>query len=775
MFNRIHTIIMSILSIAICAIFAVEVFAATNLSLSINGSVRYTAKDIGAEIAATCKVNTTGGTGAENYAIMSPVEGLGTVDSYGVFTIAGTGTDYSANVIGDANITFDVVTDTIDIYLFVRNRGARSFMPSVSIVPETGLLADVYYYYLPTSSATQPISLIRSGTTASALNTTMDGLTLDTDYFDFTSKNSLINSEVLFAKITLSVDPSHAVNLMGETFDYLLNIELIMDVQYWEGNNILTVCHENDVVDSAWTKVGYNNTLSATPIKANVTATSQLNNAYVAGINNNADLTAIDANLTYQCDDYDNVVIYKDIDIVNVDIATGEIIGKLSDLNYPFEWYGGDVTLPAGTILASGRELSTAETFTVDVYTYYPTVYIRRVVVNNGTYISITDQPYTNLGFVKVDAHYVATCEAFTYNPDKTLAYNSYGIIARSYVNGGIPLEKGANNKMETSMGYTNGTALNSQVDTTPANMLSFTTHLTQQWQDYATNNPSMAIYTQQSVTGVAAQDWHQFVYKILYIVKYANYSSQTVIGKGNTLSANSKFFERVGGTIGYMVNSKLTYGYSNSTPYFSTDFLTYNNGTKRILRDGYVGTDGYTSVSCLGMLNPWGNVYQWVFGVTIIPSTSKVAPVYVQFSEYDGTNYCLSRGDNTTTVAEKETILLNMGYLKLSYNIPYYDGYYRYNGTHHASHNSSYTTLQNQMLSLVNVPTADAQRGSNSTGMCDYHRTRSGTDNLFYTLASGGSCGESDSGLFVTSSRNYADHLWENIGFRTRLQSASA
>lgn len=771
MLKKIHTIIMSILSIAICAIFAVEVFAATNLNLSISGTVRYTAKDIGADIVGTYQVNTDGGGGDVDYTTLSSVDGLGSVDEYGVFTIAGTGTNYVVNMIGNSDIVFDVLTDTIDLYVIIRNRGARSFLPTVTIDQDTGLLADANYYYI-TSSGTNLISLVRSGATASSLNSTIEGFTLGTNYFDFATKNSISNAEIFLAKVTLSIDPSYSVNLLGETFDFLLHVNLILDIQYWESSDILSVYHENDVADPVWTKVGYNNTLSASAIKANVTSTSQLTNAY-AGRNQNADLTQIDPNLSYQCDDYDNVLIYKDIDIVNVDINTGEIIGKLSDLNYPFEWYGGSVTLPAGTTLASGRELATSETFTVDVYTYYPTVYIRRIVSNNSTYISITDQPFNGLGFVKVDAHYVATCEAFTYNPDKTLACNSYGIITRSYVSGGVPYEKGSNAKMETDMGYTNNTAFTSTVDSTPANMLSYTSNLTQQWADYATNNPSLAPYTQQSVLGVAGHDWHEFVYRILYIVKYANFNSQTTIGQGNTLSANNKFNERIGGTIAYMVGSRLTYGYNNATPYYSTDFLTYNNGTKRILRDGYVGTDGYTSVSCLGKLNPWGNTWQWVFGVIIVPTTAKIAPVYVQFDDYDGTNYILSRGSTSTTPAQKEQTLFDMGYLKLSYNIPYADGYYRYNGTNTAVHSLGYTVEQNEMLSLVCLPTAQATKGSNTTGMCDYHRTRSGTDNYFYMLGIGGSCGETDTGLFVTTSRNYADHLWENIGFRTRLISA--
>lgn len=777
---------MLVISLVICALFTMEAFAAVNINLTLGGTVRYTAKDIGAEIAGTIKVNTNGTVGTEKYMTLSSQSGLGVTDSYGVFTIAGTGVNYSTQVVGDDETTFDVVTDTIDLYVFVRNRGSRPFMPTLAFEEGNGLIASVSEYYF-TTSGTNPIALIRAGNTASQLNTAIDALTAGTDYLDFGSKVSLVHSETLFAKVTLSVDPNYELSVMGNVFDYLMEINIMLDVQYITDEDFLTVYQQNNIVDTTWTKLGHNATLSATAIKAGTNNITKLDNAYSAGLNNNADLTKISSSLTYDCDDYDDAVVYKDIDIVNVDIATGEIIGKLSDVNYPFEWYGGTVTLPSGTVLASGRELTSTQTFTVDVYTYYPTMYIRRWCVDNYTYISITDQPYTHYGFVKIDEHYVATCEAVTYNPDKSLAYNSYGIITRSYVNGFMPYAEGGNSYHETNSGFTNTSGFSSTVTANPSAMLGFSNNLTQAWQAYATNNPAMAQYTQGSVQGCSGQDWHEFVYRLLYIVKYANNDSQTTVGKGNVSSSTvysnkgdykNMFAERVGGTIGLYNSSAKTLSYANdnATPYYATDFLTYNkSGTnpRRYLRDGYVGSDGYTSVCCLGKFNPWGNIWEWVCGVATIEISNAIY-CYVQFDEYDATSpnyYVADDGSGLSTLAAKETALNNMGYIKIPYTMPKSASYYRYLG---CSAGTTSDASINALLTIVGVPTSASSTASNTTGLCAQQWTRNKTTCIYGLCVCAGADGGNNAGVFAFSTRNYADHKYSDIGYRTKLVSSS-
>ena len=803
MIKNIKAVIMGTLSVIICLIFAAEAYAAVTLSFNISGVVRYTARDIGAEIAGTLKVNSTGGTiEDEKFIGLTSALGLGSVDSYGVFTLAGTETNYSTQVVADDDTSFDVITDTIDIYVFVRNRGGRAFMPTVSFQEDSGLNATFNEYYFG-SSDTNPISLIRQGYTAAQLNTQIDSLSLGTDYQSFTGKGSILHGEVYFAKITLSVDPDYDLTELNNTLSYWMEVNMMMDIQYITDESFLTVYQQNNIADPTWQKIGYNQSLSATAIKAETKSITALDNAYNA--NGNANLTAIKSGLTYDCDDYDNAIVYKDIDIVNVDIATGEIIGKLSDLDYPFEWYGGDVTLPSGTVLASGRELTSSETFTVDVYTYFPTMYVRRLVVNGYTYLSLTDEPYTHYGFVKIDAFYKATCEAVTYNPDKSIAYNSYGIITRSYLNGYTPLTDGSNAYCETNLGFTNNSGFDSRVDPRPAQMLSWSNNLTKQWQDYAANNPTLAPYTQESIVGCAGNDWHEFVYQILYLIKYANNNSQEMVGKGFSNASspysnagNNKNYmaEKVGGTIGLRDTSKnstntansglvfnnqgMGYANNNVTPYYLPDFLTYNNGTKRILRDGYVGSNGYTSVSCLGIMNPWGDVWNWVCGVATINFNSKLTYCYVQLddisfnSNSEITNYYVADdGSNLSTFNAKETALLNMGYIKLSYTIAPSDGYYRFLGT------NTYTNSNpriNGLLSLIGLPDSTSSSGSTTTGLCDQLRTRSGTTTFIYGLGVGSNTQVSDgAGLFGFSTRNYAHHIWDDIGFRTKLVNTPA
>ena len=794
MVDKVRIIIMAVLSIAICALFTIEAFAAVNINLTFGGTVRYTAKDIGAEIAGTIKVNTTGQVGEEKFITLSSTENLGTVDSYGVFTIAGTGINYSTQVLADDDTTFDVVTDTIDIYLFVRNRGARPFMPTVAFQQDSGLLADVTEYYF-TTTGTNPIGLIREGNTAAQLCSTIDALTPGSGYLDFAGKASIVHDEVYFAKVTLSVDPNYELDVIGAVFDYLMQVNFMLDVQYITDDDFLTVTQQNNVADPAWTKVGYNSTLSATAIKANTNNITALDNAYNNPINGNADLTQIKSGLTYECDDYDDAIVYKDIDVVNIDINTGEVIGKLSDVNYPFEWYGGSVTLDAGTTLASGRVLTAPQTFTVDVYTYYPTMYVRRWVVGNYTYLSLTDQPYTNYGFIKIDEHYVATCEAFTYNPDKTIAYNDFGIITRSYVNGYNPLTDGSNAYMETNLGFTNNTSFDSRVEARPAAMLGFANNLTQQWNTFATNNPAMAEYTQKSVSGCAGQDWHQFVYQILYTIKYASNNSQEMVGLGNAqaLSAYSNTAsydiqaEKIGGTIGFYDANKnssntagdnlrfndkhLAYANNNITPYYAPDFLVYKrsgDNAKNILRDGYVGTNGYTSVSCLGMFNPWGNIWSWICGVSIAMS-GKTCYCYVQFDDYDTTNYYIANdGTTLTTFEAKETALYDMGYVKLSYAVPASAGWFRCLGVSEPTTSNPET---NGMLTLVGVPTSASSSGGNATtGLCDQMASRGKSEYIYGLCVGNQISGGTAAGLFSYSTRNYANHKWDDIGFRAKL-----
>ncbi len=79
--------------------------------------------------------------------------------------------------------------------------------------------------------------------------------------------------------------------------------------------------------------------------------------------------------------------------------------------------------------------------------------------------------------------------------------------------------------------------------------------------------------------------------WQLLYMVEYANWNSQNMIGKG--------------------IVDKVTGTNNRASKTGATIFLGNTSG-----REG--GTDGLTSVSYRGIENPWGNIYKWVDGINL-------------------------------------------------------------------------------------------------------------------------------------------------------------
>lgn len=81
----------------------------------------------------------------------------------------------------------------------------------------------------------------------------------------------------------------------------------------------------------------------------------------------------------------------------------------------------------------------------------------------------------------------------------------------------------------------------------------------------------------------------------------------------------------------------------------YSPQFLVHKTSKeKRVLRDGYVGSNGYTSVFCLGMSNAWGNKYTWIFGLNPLLTDGNVR-VLVSFDDfnYKENNWILAQPDS--------------------------------------------------------------------------------------------------------------------------------
>ena len=629
-----------------------------------------------------------------------------------------------------------------------------------------------------------------------------------------------------------------AVNI-GGSGDFSIKFETIENE-----DDILSVYQPVNSDDPAWTKYGRNATLSAAATKIetkNVTALQQaLTNK---DSNGNADLTKIKSGLTYGVDDYTNAStpVYGKIDIVNVDIQTGEIIGKLSDPNYKFEWFGRDVTLPAGTTLASGRTLTAETTFTVDVYTYYPTMYIRRCIVDEKQWLSVSERNF--LGAVKVPEFYTATFTATLYNPDKSIAKVNNKVVPRSYISDHGPLGY-------YKSAYLNKNYATSSTDylvtdytmnmTTQEEMLNWCSNLTQAW---GTNATGLTKY--QCAKSCQGEGYTSFVYSYLYLIKYANNNSQIMVGNGNSSSWNKynaitnkngaadsagnnevlsvtidgvtisygkrvelassvyctastvNYLESVksGGTIGMTVASSsggneagLLYGYKSGytnttnngltekTGLYTPQFLTKTSNGRRVLLDGYVGSNGYTSVMCLGISDPWGGIFTWMFGMVVLNNTddpnrgdsASEINVYVTTDKYDynSKNFITSDygGTGSTNYAKKLEAINNANYQKLSYSLPNSSGYYKTLGVSGVS----------KLESLIGLPSATYDKGSSSSkGLCDnFHCTSlNNTSQYFMGVMKGGSTDYgSYIGIFNCRIANSIGSCSYYIGMRTLL-----
>ncbi len=530
---------------------------------------------------------------------------------------------------------------------------------------------------------------------------------------------------------------------------------------------ILTVYQTINQTSPSWTKSGDNTKYTAGATKINKTYMSDLKTV----LNSKDSFGNISS---YGTDTYINAPVYKDIDIANVDVATGEILGYLSDPNYPFEWYGRSVTLPAWTKLASGRTLTTKTTFSeVDCYTKFPTMYVRRYISNSKQYLSVSNKSFTNS--VKINEFYIATFEARMIN-----ANNKISNYPRSFVptNGAGPLTLDSLSYAISNYGTTDDGAGTKSVSTTQANMQKWMDNLTSKWK-------SSSIYGKGYKSAVRCQgeNWKRDVINILYLIKYANNNSQAQVGYGcsyNYSPAGSNYYaaQKGGGTV-TTYSSSLAYGY-NQTSYQNThkgkgidyvnstdpaglyapQFLVknINNGStvsKRVLLDGFVGTNKYTSVFCLGMCNLWGNVWEWTFGETAVYNGS-TKKAYINFNDYNGSNWIMTNSPSSVTSSSQ--------YVKLSYNLNTSLTYLRYLDVSTGS-NSVYE-------SLIGFPsTSTSTASSSSYGLCDlFYGT--GTDTSWlYGVLRGGDVGNSDGGgLFYFATYDYVLGANLLLGFRSML-----
>ena len=107
---------------------------------------------------------------------------------------------------------------------------------------------------------------------------------------------------------------------------------------------------------------------------------------------------------------------------------------------------------------------------------------------------------------------------------------------------------------------------------------------------------------------------WSQYDYAswcavwLLYLVEFADWDSQSVIGRGNVDS-------------GSIMNTG------------GTDSMTYHTGRAS-------GTDGSTQVQYRGIEDPWGNVYEWIDGINFSERAAYVCTNRANYADDTATNY---------------------------------------------------------------------------------------------------------------------------------------
>ena len=780
------------------ALFSFEVFAAVLVNIVVKGRVEYYATEIGAKI-----------WGVQNYVhdyegtvSYLTLSGAGT-PSDNVYEITGSENTYTGMISSVGTTSFASSDDKLYIYVFFKNSGDRYIIPNVetSTEIEEDLQITTTYYYFDISEQDQKDPLAIKVTSANVADflSSVDTEISDGHYSTWSSTSSIDNADVWCARfeIELSLTAGGAVE---SGFD--IYISFMADVQYIS-NDILSVSQSNNSDSPEWTKVGFNATLNAEATKV---STNSLSNLYT--FLNDADENG-NANITFGEDDYHTAPVYRDIDLVNVDIETGEIIGKLSNVDYDFEWYGREVFIAAGTELASGRIAESDETHVVDVYTYYPTMYIRRWVVGDKTWISVSDKDFA--GAVEIPEYYTATFESTIFNPDGTLAKNSHGIFTRSYVYDRVPTTKGAAAHLQNRYNY-DKTDTSSTNLTTQKQLLTWATNLTMAWEESGLSSDY------KKAIGCQGENWRSYIFNLLYLIKYADNNAQSQIGKGNSFShvaytsnttltdANGNTFKTsndvqyyesmIGsGTIGVYNNQQkgtatydagnnyklsatgynaagFNYGYNSTYTFenhrqglFTNQFLTYSDGETRYINDGYVGSDGYTSVFCLGLCNPWGNIWEYIGGSAVLYDGRNIW-AFINFEDYDyhnaSTSWCVDNNSGSDFTVKSEDLIAR-GYHKLTYTLPKTNNYFRYFGT------SVVMDGQIEMM-LIGFPTSASDTATDSTGMCDYYYCKTSTSNIYSVTKGGTTNNDVKGGPFYYAVDNELSHCGARWGYRTAL-----
>ena len=254
-----------------------------------------------------CKACPTGGGGTSiNYIALN---GSGAIDENGIYNENGNALEFS-NITATANATFTNSADTMSIFVFIKNKGDRFIVPYFTLnYDSTHLAVEQSAYFFDSSAGNiDPVELKEDGTSASSLINSVNSATKS----EYPINSYIDNFDTYYLQLDFSIASSPGVDF---STDFYLNLAFMADVQYDTNNeHLLTVSQPINQTTTAWTKVGYNAGLIAQATKLETNSASSLKVAY-----DSRDANGNTGN-NHNVDDYTTAVVYKDIDIVNVDI-----------------------------------------------------------------------------------------------------------------------------------------------------------------------------------------------------------------------------------------------------------------------------------------------------------------------------------------------------------------------------------------------------------------------------------------------------------------------
>lgn len=219
--------------------------------------------------------------------------------------------------------------------------------------------------------------------------------------------------------------------------------------------------------------------------------------------------------------------------------------------------------------------------------------------------------------------------------------------------------------------------------------------------------------------------------------------------------------------------------GYTEKEGLYTTQFLTHTASGKRVLLDGYVGSNGYTSVMCLGVADPWANMYTWVFGMAVLNDTDDpnrgendaVINIYAttQNYNYKTNNWIVDSysGTGADSYATKISALNSAGYRKLGYNLPTADGFYSTLGI------TNSTTQENLKDTLIGLPSAESRTVAGTQGLCDIYAVSSNnkkSQDIFGVIRGKNTEHDNWAGPFSISIVYSLDTSGRSFGLRTTL-----